>query len=105
MSNVICYTKYDTESKCQQDGQHPKTPSQPYAVPHRDALPKPPTRRSKFDKPIQDLALEPRLDLETAPDPRDEHWRPSCNPNIEPLDGGGMPEEDEGSVIESSEKG
>lgn len=74
-------------------------------MPHWDALPKPPKGRSKLNKLIQDLALEPRLDLATAPDPWDEHWRPSCNPNLEPLDGEGMLEEDEGSVIESSQKG
>ena len=49
--------------------------------------------------------MEPRLDLATAPDPRDECGKPPCHPDVEQTDGDDLLEEDEGCDLESSIKG
>ena len=49
--------------------------------------------------------MEPRLDLATTPDPRDECGKPPCHPDVEQTDGDDLHEGDEGCDLESSIKG
>jgi hypothetical protein len=69
-----------------------------------DTFPESADRCSELDFPAQGLAVEPRLDLATAPDPWDECGEPPCHQDIEQNDGDYLLEKDKGRHLESSAK-